>query len=711
MKAQTAPLPTSLAANRRLSTWLFVDTAARQIELRVGKVEIGQGIGTALLQIAADELGVQMDQLRLLAGSTDATPDELWTSASISVEVGGAAVRLVTAQVRTLFAQAAQRTLAPVEGPLRLCAGCFSEASGERALSYWDLAQAVDLDRAYEDIEAPALIRPAPAHVGRPVERRDLVTKLKGGGFVHDLRVPGMLHGRVLRAPRPGSRLIHADVAALQAMPGVQCAVVDGSFVAVCCEDEHAAMKAQAAGQQFLRWSDGSTLPPSGPLEGMLRALPATASVVYAGPAQAAADQGPPGLRVAASYLRPYLAHASIGTCCALAVPQGEHLRVFSHSQGVFPLRQAIADGLRMDPALVSVVHSDGAGCYGHNGADDVAFEAALMARASARPVRAAWSREEELTQAPFGPAMLIDIAATVCANGRVQRWRHEVRSTTHLVRPGWGQGVNLLAAGQLARPHPHAAIADPPQQPFGGGGDRNAIPLYRFGGCEVVYSFSAATPLRSSALRSLGAHANVFAIESMLDELACACGSDPLSLRLAHLDDPRAVATLQAAVHMAGWVPQREGTGEWGWGLAFGRYKNRAAYFAVVVEVALSHVVRVTRVHAAVDCGLAINPDGVRNQIEGGIVQAISWTLKEEVRWTVEGFTSRDWASYPILRFDEVPEVTVQLLHRPDEPPLGVGECTMGPVAAAIANAVQHAAGARVREMPITFERIAAAA
>jgi CO/xanthine dehydrogenase Mo-binding subunit len=686
----------SLRANPILARWIGFDAATRQVELRVGKVEIGQGITTALRQIAADALALEPQQIKVVAGHTTHTPDELWTSASISVEVGGDAVRQVCREVRALFAAAAAGSAgATASTP---CKGA--------APDYWALAATVDLQRALGAGAALPQAGVERRHVGQSVQRLDLVDKLQGRGFVHDLTVPGMWHARVLRPPRQGSSARHVDRDALLALPGVLAVCVDGNFVAVAGDDEWAVVQAQAHGAPCVLWAGGQPWPDPAKLEPFLRGLPTLPRVVHDTQAADSLRDEPAGA-LRASYIRPYVAHASVGTCCALATLEGDQLVVHSHSQGVFPLRDAIARALGRSRDSVTVIHRDGAGCYGHNGADDAAFEAALLAHTLQRPVRLAWSRAEELSWAPFGPAMLVDIDAAIAADGRVTRWQHEVTSTTHLVRPGWGDGVNLLSAAQLAQPHAPSAIADPPQQPFGGGGDRNAIPLYAFANLRVDYRFSPATPLRTSAFRSLGAQANVFAIESMLDELAAAAGLDPLTVRLANLQDERARGVLLAAVRAAGWQPGRDGTGDWGWGLGFAQYKNRAAYFAAVVQVSLSHVVRVRAVHAAVDCGLAVNPDGVRNQIEGGILQAISLSLKEQVRCSEAGLATTNWDDYPILRFDEVPALHIELLPRDEWPSLGVGECTLGPIAAAIANAVHHAIGIRVRQLPITVESI----
>ncbi|MBT2305116.1 xanthine dehydrogenase family protein molybdopterin-binding subunit [Variovorax paradoxus] len=705
MTLPAALLPVSLANNLRLSRWFAVH-ADGSTEVRTGKVELGQGVVTALLQIASDALGVHPSTLHIASGHTVDGPDESWTSSSLSIQVGGTALRLVCTEIRTLFARAAALRLGAQPEDVRMQDGAFGLAQAPATLTYADLCESVDLERDYTGL--PPLAQPGPRWVGHALTRLDLQRKLRGGGFVHDLRMPGMIHARVVRPPRTGAVLTHVDVAAIKVLRGVCNVVIDGSFVAVCAEREHDAVRAQEQAAPLLQWSAGQPLPVPDSLDEHLHSLSTTDSTVHAIGGDAPAPTG----TLRARYLRPYIAHASIGTCCAVAVPEGDGLVVHTHSQGVYPLRGALATALGLSKEAVTVVHGHGAGCYGHNGADDVALEAALVARATDRPVRLCWNRAEELAWSPVSSAMAVDIEAAADADGSVVHWRQATTSATHLARPGWGgEGVNLLAASQLARPFAPGPVRDVPLEPAGGGGTRNSVPMYGFEYCNIGYRFAATPPLRVSAFRSLGAHANVFAIESMMDELAAASGIDPLKVRLANLVDPRARRVLEAVVKDAAWHAEREGTGEWGWGLAFGRYKNRGAYFAAVVEVEVSHQLRVSKVTAAVDCGLVINPDGALNQVEGGILQAISCTLKEAVKWDADGVSCRDWESYPILRFDEVPQVHVRLVGDPGDPPLGVGECTMGPIAGAIANAISHATGLRAREMPITFERLAALA
>ena len=422
-------------------------------------------------------------------------------------------------------------------------------------------------------------------------------------------------------------------------------------------------------------------------------------------------DAGSGGRTLEAVFHRPYQMHGSIGPSCAVALVEDDRLRVWTHSQGVYPLRAALAEMLHMPPDKVHCIHMEGSGCYGHNGADDVAADAALIARAlPGRPVRVQWMRDEEHAWEPFGAAMVASVRASLDASGSIADWHYEVWSNAHSTRPG-GAG-NLMPAWHLAPPFPQP-VPQPIPQPTGGG-DRNAIPLYRFPNARVVHHFIAEMPLRVSALRGLGAYMNVFSIESFMDELAAAAGADPVEFRLRHLDDDRARDVIRLAAEKFGWASTAKRPKGRGRGLAFAKYKNLAAYTAVAAELeveAETGQVRLRRFVAADDSGEIVNPDGIRNQIEGGIIQSASWTLREAVAFDEHRITSRDWSTYPILRFDDLPEsVEVHLIDRPGQPFLGTGESAQGPAAAAIANAIADAIGVRLRELPFTRRRIKAA-
>jgi CO/xanthine dehydrogenase Mo-binding subunit len=411
-----------------------------------------------------------------------------------------------------------------------------------------------------------------------------------------------------------------------------------------------------------------------------------------------------------ATYTRPYLAHASLAPSCAVAWWRGATLEVWSHSQAIYPLREELARLLDMDSSTIVVRHGEGAGCYGHNGADDVALDAVLLARAvNGTPVRVQWMREDEFAWEPFGPAMVVRMQGSLDAAGRIVSWQQDLYGNRHITRPGRHPNIGLLAAWHFDEGY------DPPPAgdmslAMGGGSQRNAVPLYDFANERVTNHAVAAQPLRVSTLRALGAYANVFAIESFMDELAHAAGADPVGFRLRHLRDPRARAVMEAAAQHVRRAPRAGAEAARGRGIGFARYKNIGDFVAVVAEVEIAETVKLARLVAVVDAGRVVNPDGIRNQAEGGMIQAASWTLKEQVRFDHTRITSRTWDDYPILTFSEAPQVEVVLIDRPDEPSLGVGEGMMGPTAAAIANAVFDAIGVRIRDLPITRERLLAA-
>ena len=387
-------------------------------------------------------------------------------------------------------------------------------------------------------------------------------------------------------------------------------------------------------------------------------------------------------------------------------------LHVWSHTQGVFPLRGELAKALKIPAADITVTHREGSGCYGHNGADDVALDAALCARATGgRPVKLQWMRDDEFRWEPYGSAMVIDLHAAIDARGNVVEFHNEVWSHTHSTRPGESDGTNLLAAWYLKDAQKPGTARNIPQP--AGGGDRNAIPLYVFPRQRVINHMIPDMPVRVSALRTLGAYANVFAIESFIDELASAAGADPVEFRLRHLSDPRAKAVIETVAAKAGWRPKAAGDGRSGRGIGFAKYKNLAAYVAVIVDVEVDRrtgEVKVRRAWAAADAGLIVNPDGLSNQIEGGVIQSTSWTLRESVEFDGTRILTRSWADYEILRMPEVPAVEVTLLNRPEERSVGAGESSQGPTVAAIANAVANATGSRIRDLPLTAGRVKAA-
>jgi nicotinate dehydrogenase subunit B len=701
-----AALPGSLNGNRMLDAWIRV-AADGSATICTGKVELGQGIVTALSQIAAEELELPLARVHMISGDTEKTPNEGFTSGSQSIENGGAALRLAGAEVRAILLDLAAKRLGVEASTLAVADGVISAPDGRR-VTYAELARDADLHR-----EATARAKPKlpSSHriVGKSIARFDIPAKVTGGAaYVQDLRLPGMLHGRVVRLPSYGAKIEAIDEAKIKAMPGVVAVVRDGSFLGVIAEREEQAIRASEALGKTAKWLPGPALPDQATLYDHLLSLPDEPHVISE--KQAAL---PDGARVIeATYRKPYICHAAIGPSCAVAQFTGGKMTVWTHSQGVFPLRGNLVMALKLPPDKIHCIHAEGSGCYGHNGADDVALDAALLARAApgGRPVRLQWMRGDEFGWEPFGPAMVMKVKAALAADGRIVDWNYEVWTNTHSTRPD-PRGNNLLASWSLTEPQRPA----PPQivpQPAGGG-DRNAVPLYDFPRQRVVHHFIREMPLRVSALRTLGAYANVFAMESFMDELALAAGDDPVAFRRAHLKDPRARAVIETVARKAGWKPGERSGGGKGRGIGFAKYKNLATYVAVIADVEVdgaSGKVSVPRAWAAADSGLIINPDGLANQIEGGIIQSTSWTLHEEVKFGPTGIKSRDWLTYPILTMPEVPKVEVELINRPQERSLGAGEASQGPAAAAIANAFAAATGKRMRELPLTPERVKAA-
>jgi CO/xanthine dehydrogenase Mo-binding subunit len=519
------------------------------------------------------------------------------------------------------------------------------------------------------------------------------------------MALDGMVHARIVRQPRRSATIKAVDEAAIRRAAKTPIELLrDGNFLAILGADETTVEAVAAVAPGHVAWDGVDPINPAQEEARWLLQQPSIDRVVGAPPA----DPAPAATRRAATYTRMHIAHASIAPSCALALYRDGHLQVWTHTQGVYPLKAALARTLKLDPAAISVRHVQGPGCYGHNGADDAAADAAVIAmRKPGIPVRVRWRREEEFAFEPVSPAMVVTVEAALDGAGHPADWTTEIWSGRHSSRPGGGG--NLLAAEALPDPPPAPPATESSNPP--GAGTRNGEPLYAFPAKRIVHHLIPETPVRTSSLRGLGATLNVFAIECFMDELAEEAGVDPVAYRLSLLTDPRARAVIEKVAAMSGWQPGLPGGTGHGRGVAFARYKNLAAYAAVVAEVEVEDSVRVTRVWCAADAGLVINPDGATNQLEGGIVQAVSWAVKEGVRLDTAGISSRDWETYPVLRFSEVPEIACELVGAvSDNPPLGIGEASGGPTVAAIGNAVAHALGARLRDLPLTRERVMAA-
>lgn len=693
--AESSGLPGSLDRAPMLDAWIRIDEHGK-VTVFTGKAELGQGMKTALRQIAAEELIVAPESIELITADTERTANEGYTAGSHTIMDSGTAILHAAAQVRSILLSAAAQKWSIPESRLRADNGFVLSDDGKR-IGYGELvAQRLHVAAsARSNLTSPSSYR----YIGKSISRVDIPAKVSGGAaYVHDLRLPGMLHARVVRPPNYGARLREIDVAKVERMPGVVKVVRDGSFLAVAAEREYQAILAMSALAAAAKWDEPASLPEPRDVFTHLLQQPAQASTILERGTTDADSEG----AFEATFRRNYQMHASIGPSCAVAQSKDGVTTVWTHTQGVFPLRGAIAQMLGVEQERVHCIHTEGSGCYGHNGADDVAADAALIAAAlPGRPVRVQWMREQEHGWEPYGSAMVTKVRATL-QDGRVSSWQYDVWSSTHSTRPS-GNAGNLIAAQHLAKPHqqpPPRSIPLPD-----GGGDRNAIPLYTFPNAKVVHHFIPAMPLRVSSLRSLGAYMNVFTTESVMEELAGQAGVDPVEFRLRHLDDPRARAVVEAAAEKFGWSRRAKTAGQ-GCGFAYARYKNQSTYAAMAVEASVDRStghIQLIRAVAAVDCGQAVNPDGIRNQIEGGFIQAASWTLFEAVGFDRSGITSRDWSSYPILRFSSAPRsVEVHIIDRPGQPFLGAGEGAQGPAGAAIANAVAAAAGRRIRELPL---------
>ncbi|WP_028231126.1 xanthine dehydrogenase family protein molybdopterin-binding subunit [Paraburkholderia mimosarum] len=697
----TQALAGSLKTNPFLDAWIKI-TPEGKVTVFTGKVELGTGVRTALLQVAAEELDMAPSLITFRTADTGASPDEGLTAGSHTMADSGSALLNAAAQVRGLLVDAAAKHFG-VDASALAASDAVIHAPDGRTMTYGEAVGLVDLHRSASPsspLKDPKTFRT----IGTALPRLDIPSKVTGGAsYVQDMQLPGMLHARVVMPPVYDAKLLAYDEAAITKMPGVVRIVRNGSMLAVVAQGEWQAVVAQRALSASAQWSPGRALPDPATVHRDLKQI-ATQQIKIA---DHHAPMAPAAKTVNARFIKRYLLHGSIGPSCAVAHLDGNQLTVWTHSQGVYPLRDALAEMLSMQKENVRCIHAEGSGCYGHNAADDAAAHAALIAAAMpGHPVRVQWMREQEHTWDHFTPAMVTEVKASIDASGKIVDWHYALWSSSHnerIVNAG-----RLLPARMLEKPFV-SAPSTPMLQPEGGG-DRNAIPLYTLPNIEVMNHFSSTMPLQTSAMRSLGAHTNVFAIESVMDELAHMAGIDPVEFRLRHLDDSRAKDVIRLAAKQFGW-PRAPRARNRGVGFAFAKYKNLMGYVAIAVEVSVepeTGLVKLEQAVAAVDCGQVVNPDGVRNQIEGGIVQSASWTLHEELRYDTHRIRSFDWGTYPILRFSSVPaRIEVHLIDRPGAPFLGTAEASMGPTAGALVNALFDATGKRVREMPLAGDTL----
>lgn len=713
-------LSPTLSQNPQLDQWLQFNKD-NTVTVCTGKVELGQGIKTAIAIICAEELDIPISQVKVQSGDTLRAPIEFMTAGSMSIEGSGSAVRQACAEARAFVLQLAAERLELSTDQLSIDNGIIRNREGNESTSYWELMA----DRRFDtEITGEA----APKHfskytlVGRRTTRIDLLAKVRGEpSFIQDLQFENLAHGRVVRPPGYNFRLQAIDTTTVEEMPGVLSVVVDGSFVGVVAESE---LKVVAAVRQLANscsWHCDETLPkPEDIHDFLMNNVDISLPVVEGMPVDETipAFKIPQGqkVRLAAIYRKPYHMHGSLGPSAAVALWEDEQLTLWTHSQGPIVVRGAIAQVVGLAAENIHVIHVENAGCYGHNGADDAAMDATLLARATpSRPVLLQWTRHDEHTWEPYSPAMVLQLAGSVDKNGRISAWDHQTYSNTHGGRPFPSRSVSgFLAAWHMAKPIPKPE-ARPAMAPHGGM-HRNADPYYDITNKRIVKNLVKQAPIRTSSTRGLGAYGNVFAIESFMDELAHASEQDPVQFRIDHLSDGRAIEVIRAAVSKAEeqTLPASDQKLAYGRGLAFARYKNAKCYAAVSVDLSVdvdTSEIRLLHAVIAGDAGQIIDPDGLANQLEGGFIQSASWTLKEQVRFDENRILSEDWESYPILTFEEIPTVDVVLLDHPELPSLGSGEATQGPTPAAIANAVFNAVGIRLRDIPFMPDKLMLAA
>ena len=686
----------------QLDSWLVV-AADDSVTVYCGKVELGTGVSTALRQVVAEELDAPFERIAWVQGDSDRTVDQGSTVGSQSVKRGGAQLRQAAAEARAALLELAATKLGePVES-LVVARGVISVRGGTKSVTFAELIGG----RRFERTVSGTAKTKSPSDymvVGKPVQRVELPAKMTGRHtYVHDVRVDGALHGRVVRPASIGAKLLAVDDRALRDIPGAR-VVRKGDWLAVVAPREDDAIRAARALEPT--WGSSETLPPMSELYDTLVKIPATDRVI-ADAAGVAGSIAGAAKTATARYTWPFQMHGSIGASCAVADVKPGAATIWSSTQGAHALKAALATLLGMSADAVHVIWTEGSGCYGHNGSDDAAADAALLSQAVGKPVRVQWSRADEHGWEPKGVAMVMNVSAGLDSAGKIIGWDYAVWTPTHSSRPGGGPSgaANFVAA---------ALTGSTPASRPSLGGDRNSRHTYSIPNTRVVAHLLQSAPLRTSSFRGLGSPQNSFANESFMDELAFAAGADPVEFRVRHLTDPRAIAVVRAVARLAKWEPRvsnsknasiRSGPSH-GRGVAFVQYEGTEAYVAAIVDVDVdpgAHTVHVTRAYVAHDCGLIVNPDGLRNQVEGNVIQGISRTLKEAVVFDRSRVTSVDWRSYPIVTFAEVPEsIEIELIDHPELPSVGAGEAATSPIPGAIANAIFDATGKRLRDVPL---------
>jgi CO/xanthine dehydrogenase Mo-binding subunit len=670
-----------------------------------GKVDLGQGLRIAMRQIVGEELGIGVDMIKYVEGDTALTPDQGRTSGSNGIQRGGMQLRRAAATARQALIELAAQRLSAAPDDLVARDGEIKVKNGGAGIKFAELIGGRSFNLKLNP-NAPLKDPATYTLVGKPLPRPDVPAKCTGGfTYVQDFSVPGMVHARVIRPPAIGAKLIGVDEASIKDLAGASVARIK-DFLAVIADDEWTAVRAARALRA--QWSEWSGLPAQDKLSATLRADPQATDEMLVNRGQPGPSAANGAVSRSASYFWPMQSHGSIGPSCAVADVRGDAATVWTASQGTHGNRKTFARFLGLPEEKVRLIYLDGAGCYGMNGHEDAAADAAIISRAVGRPVRVQWSRQDEHGWDPKGPPQLLDISGAMDPTGRILNWR------TEMWLPQTTRGLpDIPLLG------PAAAGLDDVRGLQPGMISQNADPPYTADNVQVLVHWLKDAPLRPAPIRSPGKPANCFAVESFTDELAAAAGLDPIEFRLRGLTDPRGSEAIRRAAALMNWQ-SRPSSGAnksaavmRGRGFAYVHYKHSESYVAMGMEVVVergSGRIKVERVACAHDCGQIINPDGVRAQIEGSILQTLSRVLMEEVQFDRSGVTSVDWSSYPILRFPDVPKLDVILIDRPTQPPLGAGEAACSPVGAALANGVFDATGARLRTVPFTPERVKAA-
>jgi len=697
--------PPKSVAKDVLDSWLSIDRDGK-ITVFVGKVDLGTGTKTALSQIAAEELYVPFNRISMIMGDTATTPDQWLTGAAITLQQGGGELRVAAANARiALLTRAAEKLQVPV-AELSVKDGVITASSKPgQSLAYGDLIG--EGFKLKVDPKAPVKSPQEYTIVGKSVPRVDIPDKVSGEHpFVHDFRLPGMLHARVIRPLQAGANLLSVDDTDAKKLKGFVQTVRKDNFLAVVCKDEWTAVKAAKAVKAS--WSSGRELPPQAKIYEHWRGLPIAKTDITQNVGNIDAALSSSTKRVKATYNFAVQTHASAGPSCAVADFRDGKMTLWSASQATHSMQDEIAVLTKLPKESIRLIYLDGSGCYGRNGHEDATADAALIAQLIGKPVRVQWMRHDETALAPKSPPRTMDFEASFDAQGNITGWQSDFYIALNHIAAFKPLDFPLLAMADTGNPRPGNWV---------GFLFQNSAAPYSLPNIKVTTKHIDQSIFRASHLRSPGRIENSFANESFMDELAAAAKADPAEFRLKHLSDPRAVDVIKAVLKASNWQTRpgpnpasAQGNVAKGRGISYVRYNNAITYVATVAEVEVNRStgqITVARVFVAHDCGQIVNPDGVTNQIEGGVIQTVSRTLMEEVKWSGNQVTSVDWASYPILRFPDVPKVVTTLIDRPGQPVWGAGEQTPTTVPAAIANAVYDAIGVRLRTIPFTPESV----